>query len=473
MNLSRAFMISQLFAVASSSSLRGTKGNRELNKRIIGGTQATEGRYSYAVSLQDGVGHFFCGGSLVAKDVILSAAHCMQNKAYQAVIGRHSLSSTPEGDVVNVKTQIPHPNYDSETTDNDFMILILDRDTDEDVDIVQLSPENITAGSAVTVMGWGDTDPTSTQTLAQELMETEVYVISNDECQQSSGTVGGIDMFGLVIGGYEATYSGRITDNMMCAKDNGEDSCQGDSGGPLVIHEDSGDVQVGVVSWGVGCADESFPGVYARISSQFDWIREQVCDGSSNPPAYFDCDSSASGAFETQSLVADGGTQVNSWTTITEEDFDTGLGLFDQPTNNANHYNNAMGRAGVVAITGGAGGHSKMQSDQISLSNSPFTEFKITFSFYAIQMENSDDLCLDYDINDGAITGEKCWSSLHAFLNSRWYDDTSLQFSAPDHAQKLRIGFRLEGDDGDDNVLIDSVVIQGRADGEKYSDISW
>ena len=66
-----------------------------------------------------------------------------------------------------------------------------------------------------------------------------------------------------------------------------------DSGGPLVIKgshpEGQDDVQVGVVSWGVGCASSSFPGVYARVSSAYEWIRTTVCDNSSTPPESFNC----------------------------------------------------------------------------------------------------------------------------------------------------------------------------------------
>lgn len=95
--------------------------------------------------------------------------------------------------------------------------------------------------------------------------------------------------------------------------DEGEDACQGDSGGPLIIRGATAaqDNQVGIVSWGLGkmmmisfidairktnlidfyagCAHPTFPGLYARTSSQFTWIQNHVCAWAENPPAYFDC----------------------------------------------------------------------------------------------------------------------------------------------------------------------------------------
>ena len=77
----------------------------------------------------------------------------------------------------------------------------------------------------------------------------------------------------------ESDYSGKITDSMMCAGyqgQGGKDACQGDSGGPLVCNNNGNAVIVGAVSWGFGCADPNFPGVYARVTHFLDWIKSNM-----------------------------------------------------------------------------------------------------------------------------------------------------------------------------------------------------
>lgn len=260
-------------------------------KRIVGGDEAVPGQYSFAVSLQApgqslfgwsaGRSHY-CGGSLISRDVVLTAAHCgPAQSSHRAVIGRHDLD-TNGGQSIGLSSAIPHPSYDSRTNNNDMMLLFLQQPADQDVDIVKLNSDASapSSGTSATVVGWGTTRQGGSA--SDVLREVEKKTMPNSQCAASSGSVGG----------RYASYRGAITSGMLCAADRGEDSCQGDSGGPLVTNRGNNRYeQVGVVSWGYGCALPDFPGVYARTSLYYEWIREQVCSRSSYPSDDFECDS--------------------------------------------------------------------------------------------------------------------------------------------------------------------------------------
>lgn len=122
--------------------------------RIIGGSEASPHSLPYAVSLQDSQGHF-CGGSLIARHVVLSAAHC-QGGRYSVALGKHDLDDNG-GQRIQMSREMPHPRYNDRTTDNDFMLVFLAQPAtlNNDVGLVQLNSADNSpgVGSKVTVMG--------------------------------------------------------------------------------------------------------------------------------------------------------------------------------------------------------------------------------------------------------------------------------------------------------------------------------
>jgi len=267
--------------------------------RIINGFEVSNQRYPYSVSLQY-AGEHFCGGALIAPDVVISAGHCngslsLDGIVFNVVIGRHDLSKSWKGQSIRVKEEVRHPLYDEDTVDNDFNLVFLERAV-TNVQYVKLNADDAMptgevgngVGDPLTVVGWGDVNPLEDVATASDvLMETEVFAMTNDKCEEAEGMVN--SQWGPIL----TNLRDGITDNMLCARADDTDACQGDSGGPLIKkgNDSNGadDVLVGIVSWGLGCADEVFPGVYSRISAQYDWIQTHVCELSMNPPDLFNC----------------------------------------------------------------------------------------------------------------------------------------------------------------------------------------
>jgi len=217
--------------------------------KIVGGVEVNPpGKYPYMVNAGG------CGASLVAPNVILSAAHCA-GYIQTVRIGRHDLSDNNEQyETFTIAQEVPHPNYNPNTLDYDYMMLKLNGSSSyAPVALDDGSAINLVSGQDLVVAGWGTTS--SGGSVSDLLLQAEVDYVDNSSCNGDYG-------------------AGSITDRMFCASAPGKDSCQGDSGGPII--DEATGIQVGVVSWGFGCADPNYPGVYARVSDQYSWIQGYI-----------------------------------------------------------------------------------------------------------------------------------------------------------------------------------------------------
>uniref|UniRef100_A0A4X2M6Q1 trypsin n=1 Tax=Vombatus ursinus TaxID=29139 RepID=A0A4X2M6Q1_VOMUR len=243
-----------LFACSISSQVAFPSDDDDDDDKIVGGYTCEKNSLSYQVSLN--VGYHICGGSLINRKWVLSAAHCYRFQHFQVRLGENDIR-VPEGNeqFIHAAKVILHPGFNRKTMDNDIMLIKLKTPAilSRQVAPIALPHSCASTGTRCLISGWGNTlshgvdYPNLLQCLSAPLL-------SDAECQ--------------------ASYPRRVTKNMVCAGflEGRKDTCQGDSGGPLVCN---GELQ-GIVSWGSGCAVKNKPGVYTKVCNYVDWIKETI-----------------------------------------------------------------------------------------------------------------------------------------------------------------------------------------------------
>lgn len=234
--------------------LKGVQGEVQ---DIIGGLDIHITEATYQVSLQNRTGNHYCGGALIATDLVLSAAHCVFfsfnfNDIY-LYLG--STSRSKGGIRARVKDIKYHQRYNGFEYDIAVLRLKEHVTVTKTVKPINLARKEPPVGSEVFATGWGKLDFEHPDSLIPIYLQgVTLKVSSKEECKKIFKDIQ------------------NVQDENLCAYRLGKDTCVGDSGGPLAY---KGEL-LGIVSWGVGCANKGYPGVYASIPAFYDWIQNVI-----------------------------------------------------------------------------------------------------------------------------------------------------------------------------------------------------
>lgn len=226
---------------------------------IVGGGAAPVGAWPSIAGIYHGQ-TVVCGGTLVADEWVLTAAHCLQPYldhfgVTSIAVGRHDASNEAEGETFTLKNGVRHPSFDYFNTSNDIALIQLSRASRAPHARLAKSSDvaRMVAGATTTVTGWGETVDDGEG--SDRLLQVSLPLVGNAECHALP------------------SYA-NVTPDMLCALDPGRGTCHGDSGGPLWMTLDGAPAQIGIVSWSVGCAQANQPSVYTNVGRYREWIAQ-------------------------------------------------------------------------------------------------------------------------------------------------------------------------------------------------------
>jgi secreted trypsin-like serine protease len=239
-----------------------------LQPRVVGGKPVPDGKYKFVAALRNVnwdnsvYQQQFCGGTLIDRDSVLTAAHCLESvtaRQLRVSVGITSLREPRQGQSRSVAAITRHPQYIESKIrrDYDAAVLTLSRP------VKNIAPATIpattsngleTPGRMARIAGWGSTvkQPSNNDPrLPVRMQEAKVPIVSDARADNA----------------YSRPYA-YTPPLMLAAGREGKDTCQGDSGGPIFVEEPSGRVfQIGITSFGIGCGARNFPGVYTEANS--------------------------------------------------------------------------------------------------------------------------------------------------------------------------------------------------------------
>ncbi|XP_074626323.1 chymotrypsinogen B-like isoform X2 [Acropora palmata] len=243
-------------------------GRKPFLSRVVNGENASPHAWPWQISLRVN-GRHICGGSLIAPNWVVTAAHCVDRNprpsGYTVVVGAHRRTgSTSVQRTYRLRQLFKHEGFSMRNLRNDIALLQLSESiqSSSKVNTVCLPSKNsrVPAGTQCYITGWGRT--VGGGNAADTLQQAMLPVASHRDCSRVNGRLLQVD-----------------ERSMVCAGGQGKGGCQGDSGGPFVCNEGGRFVLRGAVSWGHSRCRTDHYTVFARVSSFIDWIEARKSGG--------------------------------------------------------------------------------------------------------------------------------------------------------------------------------------------------